>query len=339
MVSVIVVNWNGWRDTILCLQSLFRSRDVTYRVIVCDNGSTDESVDRIRAWAAAELDAFVPPEHPARARCVPPPTRPISFTLVDGAQSAPSRASVADAKLMLIPNGANLGFAGGNNAGIRLAFEALDSDYVWLLNNDTVVEPDSMRELVRVAQNDGGLSLASSRISLLSDPTTIWFEGGEYNPFWATASHVPLARFGRSSRRYLSGCSLLIGRRAWERIGALDDALFMYGEDIDYSIRAERAGLPLRIATESRVLHAVGASSGMRTPSAYRNFVSSSVRVSIRHHGRKYVIPTTLFHVTRMLTLLVVKRRDPRAMRGYLDGLIMGLRDSTASRGESAGGT
>lgn len=336
MVSVILVNWNGWRDTILCLQSLFRSRDVNYRAIVCDNGSTDESLDCIRKWAAAELDAFVPSTHPARALCVPSPARPISCTLVDGAQSAPSRASVADAKLMLVPNGANLGFAGGNNAGIRLAFQQLNSDYVWLLNNDTVVEPETMRELVRAAEDEGGLGLVSSRISLLSDPATVWFEGGEYNPLWATASHVPLARFARSTRRYLSGCSLLIGRRAWERIGLLDDALFMYGEDIDYSIRAERAGLPLRIAAESRVLHAVGASSGMRTPSAYRNFVSSSVRVSLRHHGRKFVVPMTLFHVTRMLTLLVAKRRDPRAMRGYLEGLVMGLRESPP-RAKSAG--
>ena len=336
MVSVIVVNWNGWRDTILCLQSLFRSRDVNYRVIVCDNGSTDGSVDHLREWAAAELDAFVPPTHPARALCVPPPTRSMSITLVDGAPRPPSRASEADAKLMLIANGANLGFAGGNNSGIRLAFERLNSDYVWLLNNDTVVQPDTMRELVRIAEAEGGLGLVSSRISLLSDPTCVWFEGGEYNPLWATAAHVSLARFARSTRRYLSGCSLLIGRRTWERIGVLDDALFMYGEDIDYSIRAVRAGLPLRIAPESHVLHAVGASSGMRTAAAYRNFVSSSVRVSLRHHGRKYIVPATLFHITRMLTLLVVKRRDPRAVRGYLEGLILGLRDSVRSPGESA---
>lgn len=311
---------------------------MNYRVIVCDNGSTDGSVDRIRAWAAAELDAFVPPAHPARALCVPPPTRPLSFALVEGEQNAPARASAADAKLMLIPNGANLGFAGGNNAGIRFAFERLNSDYVWLLNNDTVVEPETMRELVRAAEELGGLGLVSSRISLLSDPTTIWFEGGEYNPVWATAAHIPLAKFTRSTRRFLSGCSLLISRQTWERIGLLDDALFMYGEDIDYSIRAQRAGLLLRIAPASRVLHAVGASSGMRTPAAYRNFVSSSVRVSLRHHGRKYVVPATLFHITRMLTLLVVKRRDPSAMRGYLEGLISGLREAAPSRGVSARG-
>lgn len=335
MVTVILVNWNGWRDTILCLQSLFRSRDANYRVIVCDNGSTDGSIDHIRAWAAAELDAFVPPNHSARELCVPPPERPVSCDSFDAAANAASRDSARDAKLMLVQTGANLGFAGGNNVGIRLAFEYLNSDYVWLLNNDTVVEPDAMNELVCIADEDGGLALASSRIVWMSDPATVWFEGGVYNPFWATAAHVSLAKFARSETPYLSGCSLLIGRRAWERIGHLDDRLFMYGEDIDYSIRARRAGLSLRVATKSRVLHAVGSSSGMRSPSAYRNYVSSSVRVALRHHGRRYAVSATLFHMTRLLTLLVMKRRDPRAMRGYFQGLVSGLRESRPSRADS----
>lgn len=326
LVVIIVVNWNGWQDTILCLQSLFQLRDAMYRVIVCDNHSSDGSLGYIRAWAAGALDAYAPPFHPARDLCIPPPARPILVAEYEAERLVSSPEDADRANLVLVQTGANLGFAGGNNCGIRLAIDRGDAGFVWLVNNDTVVHPDALRSLLSAVSSDAGRVVASSRICLMSDPARVWFEGGTYNPISATASHVSTRHFGESSHAFLTGCSLLIGKPVWERIGLLDDSFFMYGEDVDYSIRAARAGIPLRVIPQSLVLHAVGSSSLLQSPSAYRNYVSSIVRVMLRHFGRIYAIPITLYHFTRMALLLVVKRRGRAAMRGYLQGLTDGLR-------------
>ena len=84
-VHVLLLNWNGWRDTIECLESVLRLEWPELRVIVCDNGSTDGSEARIAEWARGALDAPVP-THPALAALVTPPVRkPIPMVRYDRA--------------------------------------------------------------------------------------------------------------------------------------------------------------------------------------------------------------------------------------------------------------
>ena len=323
MVNIVLVNWRGWQDTILCLQSLFRLRG-EFRVIVCDNASGDESVPMLRAWAAGRLCAWVPPAHPARALAVPRDSDgiPLEEHLAGAAPAAPS-----DARLVLLHTGANLGFAGGCNAGIRYTIARGDATAVWLLNNDTVAQPEALGALVAEAGRGGVDALASSLIFQMTTPRRIWFEGGEFRPLTGAGHHVPLSRFARSRHPYLSGCALFIPRSVWERIGLLDESFFMYGEDVDYSIRAADAGVPLRIARESIVLHAEGASSGHASPSAYRNIVSSGLRVCRRHFGAWHAIPAVGYHVAKLLYLWAVKRRSRASMAGYWSGIVRGIRE------------
>ena len=108
LVSIILLNWHGWRDTIACLDSLVSQDYNDYRVLVVDNGSTDDSVARIRA------------AHP---------------------------------EIPIMETGRNLGFSGGCNVGVRRALED-GADYVWLLNNDTTVDPQALSAMVAVAEAD-----------------------------------------------------------------------------------------------------------------------------------------------------------------------------------------
>lgn len=323
MVSIVLVNWRGWRDTILCLQSLERVSGDRVRVIVCDNASGDESVAMLRAWADGRLSAWVPPGHPARAYAVP---RPAASARLDEQVAGTAIDTRSDAPLVLLHTGANLGFAGGCNAGIRYAIARGDSSAVWLLNNDTVVDPGALDALVAEAGRDGVEALASSRVFEMRRPDAVWFEGGEFRPLTGAGHHVSLPRFARSRHPYLSGCALFIPRSVWERVGLLDESFFMYGEDVDYSIRAAAAGIPLRIARASIVLHAEGASSGHASPSAYRQLVSSGLRVSRRHFGVWSVVPAVGYHVAKLLYLWAVKRRSRAAMRGYWRGIVEGIR-------------
>lgn len=139
---IVILNWNGWRDTVECLSSVLTLTDAHYRIVVCDNGSTDGSVAAIRNWADGSLESRPRPS-PALAHLAPSPLQSVpmlNLRLRDIADAP----LAGDAQLILIENEANLGFAAGNNPGIRYALAQPDMSHVWLLNNDTLVEPDTL---------------------------------------------------------------------------------------------------------------------------------------------------------------------------------------------------
>ena len=78
-VYIIIVNWNGWKDTIECLESVFRNDFPAYQVIVCDNGSQDGSLDKIKAWATGDQKNDVRIDNPLYSLSNPPVAKPVSF--------------------------------------------------------------------------------------------------------------------------------------------------------------------------------------------------------------------------------------------------------------------
>ena len=118
ITTVVLLNWNGWKDTIECLESVFRLEGPVVRVVVCDNASVDGSLERIKQWANGELQARS--ENPALAYLVSPfIEKPIAYRELTR-NEAESQCANADDRLILIQNGENLGFAGGCNVGLRL---------------------------------------------------------------------------------------------------------------------------------------------------------------------------------------------------------------------------
>ena len=114
-VCVIILNWNGWQDTIACLQSLLVSSIRPERIIVCDNGSSDGSADHILSWAAQQS----------------------GIELVDRTSGNTSLATGNRIFFTLLRNESNLGYSAGNNKGLQLALSENCFEFVWLLNNDT----------------------------------------------------------------------------------------------------------------------------------------------------------------------------------------------------------
>jgi GT2 family glycosyltransferase len=163
----------------------------------------------------------------------------------------------------LVRNGANLGWAGGNNVGIRRALQA-GADFVWLLNNDTVLEPSCVAKMVASATASDAPALLSPRIHYADNPGRTWFEGGEVDPVALRWGHCPLAHFRSlpQDRRYVSGCALLVRREVFEEAGLIDERYFMYYEDAEFCLRAARLGFAMDVVEEARLAHRVAASSG-----------------------------------------------------------------------------
>lgn len=122
-VYIIILNWNHHEDTIECLESVFLNEYCNYQVIVCDNASTDNSMEKIRKWADGYHNIGI---------------KYYLYTQSD-IKKIDFR-NEEDVPLILIENEKNLGYAGGNNIGIQYTMGKNDFSYIWILNNDTVVE-------------------------------------------------------------------------------------------------------------------------------------------------------------------------------------------------------
>lgn len=273
-VYIILVNWNGWRDSIECLESLLRLDYDNYRVLLCDNASRDGSLDQIARWAKGEA-AYVPPSSSMLAHLtMPPRPKPLAFARLDRADA--ERGAVADDPLLvLIDTGANLGFAGGNNVGLRYALARGDADYLWLLNNDTVVDPDCLSAMVRRLQRVGQSAVCGSRILFYEDPGMVQALGGGRFNRWTAICSQSLGRFLAADQpidpavyerqmTYIVGCSWLLPKRFLDDVGLMDERYFLYYEEVDW-VLAAKGRYGLCYADDARVYHKEGSSIGSPT--------------------------------------------------------------------------
>lgn len=137
MIYIVVLNWNGHKDTIACLESLCKLVDSKFKIVICDNASKDGSVEKIDAWYQ-ERNSSITYLNDAE------------YVKLNNITSTTCQSNSQQKGLYLIQTGANLGFAGGNNIGIKFALNQPDMQYVWLLNNDTEVAPEALYHLGKV---------------------------------------------------------------------------------------------------------------------------------------------------------------------------------------------
>lgn len=286
-VWIVLVNWNGWRDSLECLESVFRLDYPQFRVVVCDNGSADGSVEAIANWAAGTRAAPVP-AGPLAHLSWPPWPKPIACAVLD----APVRAAPPGVPLLLVRTGANLGFAGGNNIGIRLALADPACRFVWLLNNDTVVEPACLRHMVEAASADAAIGITGSVNCFYAEPERVQALGG--GRFWprrvsgalhghrvhAGAITAALWQRAQTSLDWISGASMLVSRRFLERIGEMDERYFLYFEEIDWALRA-RAEFKNALARRARLYHKAGSATGERSDNAFSVYTQCRARFKL----------------------------------------------------------
>ncbi len=268
MVYIILVNWNGWRDTIECLESVLRLKYDQFRVLVCDNASSDDSLDRIAEWARGDAAAGCANAQ-LKHLTFPPLPKPIPLLRFGPGEQVDLRERTE--RLILIQTGANLGFAGGNNVGLRLALAAGDLEYAWLLNNDTVVEPDALLHMVEKMRQRPDAGVCGSTLLYYSEPERVQALGGSvYNRWTARGGHIglnlhrdrlPSEDWVEQRMKYVVGASMLVSSEFLERVGLLDERYFLYFEEIDWATRA-KGFFKLLYCPESIVYHKEGASIG-----------------------------------------------------------------------------
>lgn len=197
--------------------------------------------------------------------------RDLRIVVVDNGSIDGTQDSVNDEYpgVILIENKTNLGFAEGNNIGIRHALNTLHASFVFLLNNDAWVEPDTIGLLVRRALMEPRAGVISPLILFPPETGLIWFAGARFDPDRARSGYVTGYREPVESLRDLpevidraTGAAMLVTRETVDRTGAFDGALFFLYEDVDWSLRIKAAGLRLVLEPTARVYHRVSGSQG-----------------------------------------------------------------------------
>ena len=277
LVYIIVLNWNGWQDTIECIESCLKLTYPRYRILIVDNGSTDDSEFKLRQ----------------------------RFSGID-----------------ILQAGKNLGFAGGNNVGIRHALEQ-GAEYIWMLNNDTVVEPDSLSELVKVAEIDERTGIVGSKIYYYNEPQKIWFAGGIWDKNRSFTRHrggneIDTGQYDDiSTVGFISGCSLLAKSSMIKNIGMMKEDYFLYWEDVDWNATAAEQGWKILFAPRSRIRHKVSSSINDKSPLQSYYFMRSGL-LFFQRHAPLRSIP---FFLRLMLYAINCYRSGQRAvLHGYLIG-------------------
>ena len=234
---VIVLSWNGREDTERCLDALAKISEPPIQVICVDNGSTDGSVEAVRDG------------HP---------------------------------EVHLIENRRNLGFAGGCNVGTRWAL-AQGAEWVVLVNNDAVVAPDAIAGFAAAAEQRPDAGVLAGKLYLADRPDRVWYAGQRFLA-WLGYSGRHRGEGRRDGPRYDSirptdranGALMAISRAAIDEVGLLDEDLFAYVEDVDWSLRARGAGFEVLFVPSAHGWHRVGGSTASATHNSYygtRNMV------------------------------------------------------------------
>jgi len=234
--------------------------------------------------------------------------------------------------ITLLKSTENLGFGGGNNIGIRYVLKERKDDYVLLLNNDTVVKPDFLDELVRTAEFDRNTGIVGGKIVYYRDPEKVWYENGRLDLIRGNAYHIHSAkiRIGGcdiQKTSFITGCLMLIRREVFEKVGLLPEEYFLSVEDVDFCYRVMKAGYTMKVNPKTSISHKVSvAKGGEDTPSEVyyltRNrlhFMLSTVR------SLRYVIPFMIFFT--LSRLVIVCRRFIEYKADYNKAMVNGIRD------------
>jgi GT2 family glycosyltransferase len=351
-VYIITLNYKNWYDTIECLESVLRNDYPNYQVIVVDNNSPNNSMEYLKAWAEGKIDIWVDPRNPLRKLSFPPVPKPIPYVYYIREEAERGGNLDLEKKLegkvpegvttkypiVFIQSGDNLGFAGGNNLGIKYTLAKNDFDSIILLNNDTVIKRDAISNLIRVRLSFGEKAIYGGRIFYYSEPDRIWYDGGKFNEWTGRVIHLNMEKLKTEIKNnqtikevnFITFCYVLIPKFILDKIGLLDESYFMYVEDLDYSYKVWKSGYKLHHVIDSEVWHKVGASSGEKEISEFSAYwlMRSRIRfIILRPPYIKKITSIAFLIITRPIRFLFFYiNRAKYVINAQIRGIIDGIR-------------
>jgi GT2 family glycosyltransferase len=222
----------------------------------------------------------------------------------------------------------NLGFADGSSLGMSVAVDQ-GADWVLLLNNDAVVDPEFLDPLVSAAVRCPEAGLLSPQIVYLDRPEEAWYQGGTFSlwsgiPGQGNHRRVLARQSPVREVEYATGCAMLVRRALIERVGAFDGRFFAYCEDVDLSVRARGAGFRVLFVPASIVFHDVRDDEGRAALRLY--YSTRNLLEVMRKHAPWYkwfgFAMNFLARWVGLFAARAVVRRQPRDLTALSRGMI-----------------
>lgn len=273
-VSIIILNWNNWEYTIECLESLFRVKYDNFSLILIDNHSSDDSIIHIERYCNGGEQIHsktLPLDKILKNKINITKLQEKSHYYNNYHLSFQEKGKISTSRnhLFFIKNDQNYGFAEGNNIGIRFAMEHFPSEYILLLNNDTVQDPCFLKNLVEGAEEHPHAGFIGPKIFYCDyhgRSDIINHAGVLLNNWIGITIHrgdkIPdIGQYNRVREvDSLTGACLLVKREVIEKIGLLIPDYFLYWEETEWCQRGRHAGYTCVYIPSSVIWHHVGSS-------------------------------------------------------------------------------
>ncbi len=328
-ISIIILNWNGWKDTIECLESLYGITYPNYEVIVVDNNSHDSSIEMIKKWADGKIRIE------SKYLDFNSKNKPIKYLEITEDELSSGKylnkkmtldKLPSNRKLFILKNNKNYGFAEGNNIAMKMVYREKNSDYIVLLNNDTVVEKDFLLKLLIKS----GDNIVVSPLIKCYDSDNIWFSGGKVRFFPFRPKHTQSNR--QSKTEYLCGCCFLFPTKLYGEGFKFNKDYFVYFEDFELFYRFRNKIKPI-VNRNSVIYHKESKASGLHSPLRGYFFNRNRLWFIKNNLSGFYLVFNILFYTIGFSIMrLYLLPKYPKFYRSILRGIYDGL---TKNHGES----
>jgi hypothetical protein len=320
-VAIIILNWNGWPDTLECLESLFKINYRNFEVILVDNDSNDQSIQKIREYCQGEIKVQSPffqyqkNNKPIRLKILTK-NELKSNIKIEKDLDLPS-----NQKLTLIKNDENYGFAKGNNIAIKYALKNLNPEYIFLLNNDTVVNPNFLTKMVQSAEENVNFGILG--------PLIYYYDWNGRNDVVANlGGKVDINRYPgyydlievsnpEDYNNNIIECDWVSGAALMMKIRDitfeyLNEKLFFGCEDIDLAILLKKQGYKSIIVLNSHIWHKEGVSRKKRNSDSVKRAlmeIKSNLKFLKSHNNHYYwYLPLYFLQIVKIYLIVILKR-------------------------------
>ncbi len=272
LIYIIVLNYKNWDDTIECLESIFRSDYKSFRVVVIDNASPNDSFKKIIDWAEGkQYTSHLTEKGPLNHLSFPPVSKPLKYNIIHDEDLHTNSHKKHGHQLILINSKENRGYAAGNNIGLKYALQDTDFCYAWILNNDTVVPSYSLKNFGKVAATSPETDMWGGKLYFYDRPDTLQAVGATYNKWLGTTKQTGRAVIDTGQYdnfqftediKIIVGASVFVSKSFLETVGLMNEDLFLYFEEVDWAIRALQHNVKVGFIPGVHVFHKEGASIG-----------------------------------------------------------------------------